>query len=266
MILSVPKHDVGPAHDVPAPPLAHGVRTRKGRNVLPPSGRQAHPQHEEYPNLRPVNTERAEVRRHGGFLELACAHLNHAASNLHGLVAKPRLRQAQPSRIFAKQHRFTDLRRGSLVATAIAMVLQVPLHGKKRPDRAKHLLSRPLLCRPKGVSVCSVVKNTLPRRTPRGETARKPTSKPLSVPPRASVHSVLTGRRPTVRHAPRAARVLRTPGQTDTPYPLAHARTPVSYRQNKVSIRRQPTIMRHKHHPLLHRLCDKHTVKRIIME
>ena len=127
------------------------------------------PQHEEYPNLRPVNTERAEVRRHGGFLELACAHLNHAACNMHGLVAKPRLRQAQPSRIFAKQHRFTDLRRGSLVATAIAMVLQVPLHGKKRPDRAKHLLSRPLLCRPKGVSVYSVVKKSPPPKwTPRG--------------------------------------------------------------------------------------------------
>ena len=40
-------------------------------------------------------------------LRLACAHLNHAACNLHGLVAKPRLRQAQPSRI-AKQHRFTE--------------------------------------------------------------------------------------------------------------------------------------------------------------
>ena len=60
-------------------------------------------------------------------LRLACAHLNHAACNLHGLVAKPRLRQAQPSRIFVKHHRFTDLRRGSLVATAITMVLQVPL-------------------------------------------------------------------------------------------------------------------------------------------
>ena len=76
---------IGPAHDVPAPPSARGVRTWEGRNLLRPSGRQAHPQHEEYPNLRPVNTERAEVRRHGGFLELAYAHLNHAACNLHGL-------------------------------------------------------------------------------------------------------------------------------------------------------------------------------------
>ena len=55
------------------------------RNNLKCHRRQAHPQHEEYPNLRPVNTERAEVRRHGGFLELAYAHLNHAACNLHGL-------------------------------------------------------------------------------------------------------------------------------------------------------------------------------------
>ena len=194
---------------------------------------------------------------------MACAHLNHAASNLHGFVAKPRLRQAQPSRIFAKQHRFTDLRRDSLVATAIAMVLQVPLHGKKKPDRAKHLLSRPLLCRPKGVSVYSVVPSQVDKAWMKPCASQPQNHSPC---PRASVHSVLTGRRPTVRHAPRAARVLRTPGQTDTPYPLAHARTPVSYRQNKVSIRRQPTIMRHKHHPLLHRLCDKHTVKRIIME
>ena len=127
------------------------------------------------PNMRSppasgrLTRSRAETRGHGGFLELACAHLNHAASNLHGFVAKPRLRQAQPSRIFAKQHRFTDLRMDSLVATAIAMVLQVPLHGKKKPDRAKHLLSRPLLCRPKGVSVYSVVKKSPPPKwTPRG--------------------------------------------------------------------------------------------------
>ena len=148
-----------------------------------------------------LTRSRAETRGHGGFLELACAHLNHAACNLHGLVAKPRLRQAQPSRIFAKQHRFTDSRRGSLVATAIAMVLQVPLHGKKRPDRAKHLLSRPLLCRPKGVSVCSVVKNTLPSGHHVDETARKPTSKPLSVPP---CLRLLRVNRPEANRTPRA--------------------------------------------------------------
>ena len=141
------------------------------------------------------------ARGHGGFLELACAHLNHAACNLHGLVAKPRLRQAQPSRI-TKQHRFTDLRRGSLVATVIAMVLQVPLHGKKRPDRAKHVLSRPLLCRPKGVSVCSVVKKVpLPSGLHVGETARKPTSKPLSVPP---CLRLLRVNRPEANRTPRA--------------------------------------------------------------
>ena len=138
---------------------------------------------------------------------MAYAHLNHAACNLHGLVAKPRLRQAQPSRIFAKQHRFTDLRRDSLVATAIAMVLQVPLHGKKRPDRAKHLLSRPLLCRPKGVSVCSVVKNTLPSGHHVDETARKPTSKPLSVPPCL---------RPLRVNRPEASRTPRAEGGTGT--------------------------------------------------
>ena len=48
---------IGLARDVPAPPSARGVRTRKGRNVLRPTGRQAHPQHEESPSLRPVNTE-----------------------------------------------------------------------------------------------------------------------------------------------------------------------------------------------------------------
>ena len=186
------------ARDVPAPPSARGVRTRKGRNLLQPTGKR-HPYHS--PSLRPVNTEPRGDTGTRSFLELACAHLNHAACNLHGLVAKPRLRQAQPSRIFAKQHRFTDLRRGSLVATAIAMVLQVPLHGKKRPDRAKHLLSRPLLCRPKGVSVCSVVKNTLPSGHHVDETARKPTSKPLSVPP---CLRPLRVNRPEANRTPRA--------------------------------------------------------------
>ena len=177
---------------------------------------------------------------------MACAHFNHAACNLHGLVAKPRLRQAQPSSI-AKQHRFTDLRRGSLVATAIAMVLQVPLHGKKRPDRAKHLLSRPLLCRPKGVSVCSVVKiHSQVDTTWMKQRASQPQNH--SPCPRASVHSVLTGRRPAVRHAPKAARVHRAP---NTLYPLAHTLKHISYRQNNVSMRRQFAIIRHEHHPLL---------------
>ena len=162
------KSGIGPTRDVPAPPSARGVRTREVATCYDrPGDRPAHNM-KSTPASGRLTRSRAETRGHGGFLELVYAHLNHAACNLHGLVAKPRLRQAQPSRIFAKQHRFTDLRMDSLVATAIAMVLQVPLHGKKKPDRAKHLLSRPLLCRPKGVSVCSVVKNTLPRRTPRG--------------------------------------------------------------------------------------------------
>ena len=87
------KNGESPANHAPHGPGARCTRAALGawrpnvggRNVLRPSGRQAHPQHEEYPNLRPVNTERAEVRRHGGFLELAYAHLNHAACNLHGL-------------------------------------------------------------------------------------------------------------------------------------------------------------------------------------
>ena len=180
---------------------------------------------------------------------MAYAHLNHAACNLHGLVAKPRLRQAQPSRIFAKQHRFTDLRMGSLVATAIAMVLQVPLHGKKRPDRAKHLLPRPLLCRPKGVSVCSVVKNTLPFQVDTTWMKQRASQPQNHSPcPRASVHAVLTGRRPTVRHAPGAARVHRAP---NTLYPLAHTLKYISYRQNNVSIWLKFAIIRHWHHSLL---------------
>ena len=213
----------------------------------PPPNRPAHNM-KSTPASGRLTRSRAETRGHGGFLELACAHLNHAACNLHGLVAKPRLRQAQPSRIFAKQHRFTDLRRGSLVATAIAMVLQVPLHGKKRPDRAKHLLSRPLLCRPKGVSVCSVVKKVpLPSRL---HVVKQRASQPQnhSPCPRASVHSVLTGRRPTVRHAPRAARVHRAP---NTLYPLAHTLKYISCRQNNVSILLKFAIIQYEHHPLL---------------
>ena len=138
-----------------------------GRNVLRPTRRQAHPQHEEYPNLRPVNTERAEVRRHGGFLELACAHLNHAACNLHGLVAKPRLRQAQPSRIFAKQHRFSDFR-----------------EGRARRGRNRDGFASASFVSPEG-RFCVFCGKKLPSLSGLhvGETARKPVSEPLSVPP-----------------------------------------------------------------------------------
>ena len=40
------------------------------------------PQHAECLSLRPVNTEHAEARGHGGFLELAYAHLNHFTFDL----------------------------------------------------------------------------------------------------------------------------------------------------------------------------------------
>ena len=136
-------------------------------------------------------------------------------------------------------------------------------HGKKRPDRAKHLLSRPLLCRPKGVSVCSVVKKFPSQVDSTWVKQRASQPQNHSPCPRASVHSVLTDRRPTVRHAPRAARVHRAP---NTLYPLAHTLKYIPYRKNDVSIWLKFATIQHWHHPLLHRLCDKHTVKRIIME
>ena len=53
---------IGPARDVPAPPSARGVRTREVATCYDrpgdrPTPKQAHPQHEESPSLRPVNTE-----------------------------------------------------------------------------------------------------------------------------------------------------------------------------------------------------------------
>ena len=153
---------IGPARDVPAPPSARGVRTRKGRNLLQPTGKR-HPYHS--PSLRPVNTEpRGDTGTRSFFLELACAHLNH---------------------IFCIR--------------------------EKWPDRAKHLLSRPLLCRPKGVSVCSVVKKFPSQVDSTWVKQRASQLQNHSPCPRASVYSVLTGRRPTVRHAPKAARVHRAP-------------------------------------------------------
>ena len=131
------------------------------------------------------------------------------------------------------------------------------LYGKKRPDCAKHVLSRPPSVSPEGRFCVFSGKSQVDKAWMKPRASQPQNHSPC---PRASV---LTGRRPTERHAPRAAWVLRVPG---TPYPLAHARTQVSYRQNKVSIRRQSAIMRQEHHPLLPRLCDKHTVKRIIME
>ena len=188
---------IGPARDVPAPPSARGVRTWEGRNLLRPSGRQAHPQHEEYPNLRPVNTERAEVRRHGGFLELAYAHLNHAACNLHGLGCDKR---SPP--VSSQNSTASPIYGGTRLSRPQSRWFCKCLCMVKRSRFARSTsLPRPLLCRPKGVSVCSVVKNTLPSGHHVDETARKPTSKPLSVPP---CLRLLRVNRPEANRTPRA--------------------------------------------------------------
>ena len=214
----------------------------------PPPNRPAHNM-KSTPASGRLTRSRAETRGHGGFLELACAHLNHAACNLHGLVAKPRLRQAQPSRIFAKQHRFTDLRRGSLVATAIAMVLQVPLHGKKKPVRAKHIPFPASSVSPEGRFCVFRGKKKSPSQVDSTWVKQRASQPQNHSPcPRASVHSVLTGRRPAVRHAPKAARVHRAP---NTLYPLAHTLKYISCRQNNVSILLKFAIIQYEHHPLL---------------
>ena len=56
------KSGIGPTRDVPAPPSVRGVRTREVATCYDrpgdrPTPKQARPQHEEYPRLRPVNTE-----------------------------------------------------------------------------------------------------------------------------------------------------------------------------------------------------------------
>ena len=143
---------IGPARDVPAPPSARGVRTRKGRNLLQPTGKR-HPYHS--PSLRPVNTEPRGDTGTRSFFRVGLR-----TSQSHFCIRE------------------------------------------KWPDRAKYLLSWPLLCRPKGFSVYSVVKKVpLPSGLHVGETARKPTSKPLSVP---SCLRPLRVNRPEANRTPRA--------------------------------------------------------------
>ena len=190
---------IGPARDVPAPPSARGVRTRKGRNLLQPTGKH-HPYHS--PSLRPVNTEPRGDTGTRSFFRVGLR-----TSQSHFCIRE------------------------------------------KWPDRAKYLLSWPLLCRPKGVSVYSVVKKKSPSQVDSTWVKQRASQLQNHSPcPRAFVYSVLTGRRPTVRHAPRAARVHRAP---NTHYPLAHTLKYISCRQNNVSILLKFAIIQHGHHPLL---------------
>ena len=79
------KSGIGPTRDVPAPPSARGVRTREVATCYDrPGDRPAHNM-KSTPASGRLTRSRAETRGHGGFLELAYAHLNHAACNLHGL-------------------------------------------------------------------------------------------------------------------------------------------------------------------------------------
>ena len=174
---------------------------------------------------------------------MAYAHLNHAACNLHGLGCDKRsppissqnstdspiyggTRLSRPqSRWFCKC--LCMVKRGRIVRSTffpglfcVARRVFRVFRGKKYPFQVDTTWMKQRASQPQNHSPC----------------------------PRASVHSVLTGRRPAVRHAPKAARVHRAP---NTLYPLAHTLKHISYRQNNVSIWLKFAIIRHWHHSLL---------------
>ena len=134
-------------------------------------------------------------------LRLACAHLNHAACNLHGLVANPGCDKRRPP-VSSQNSTDSPIYGGTRLSRPQSRWFCKCLCMVKRGRIVRSTsLPRPLLCRPKGVSVCSVVKNTLPSGHHVDETARKPTSKPLSVPP---CLRPLRVNRPEANRTPRA--------------------------------------------------------------
>ena len=183
------------------PPLSH-----HGRNKLCPSQGPgtAHPRYAMYPrrlgagrrgatpSLRPVNTERAEAQRHGGFQKLACTHLCNIPPDFivlakarkctkrEGRACRVRLRNADAAHAQVWQ-RPMWLRRPEYRATPQSVFAKV--QGGKRRTRLFGQYDNPII-----FHTLQWVK----------QRASQPQN-PLRVP---SARSVLTGRRPRNRPAP----------------------------------------------------------------
>ena len=128
------------------------------------------------PRLRPVNTERAEAQRHGGFQELGYTHLckvppdfivlakARRCTKREGRACRVRLRNADAAHAQVWQ-RPMWLRRPGYRATPQSVFAKV--QGGKRRPRPFGQYDNPIISRP----------------SPVGEAARKPASKPISVSP-----------------------------------------------------------------------------------
>ena len=128
------------------------------------------------PSLRPVNTERAETQRHGGFQELGYTHLCNIPPDFivldkarrctkrEGRACRVRLRNADAAHAQVWQ-RPMWLRRPEYRATPQSVFAKV--QGRNRRPRLFGQYDNPIISRPSSM----------------GEAARKPTSKPISVSP-----------------------------------------------------------------------------------
>ena len=144
------------------------------------------------PSLRPVNTERAEARRHGEFQELACTHLCNIPPDFivlakarrctkrEGRACRVRLRNADAAHAQVWQSPMW-LRRPGYRATPQSVFAKVQ-GGNRRP-------------RPFGQYDNPIIFHTLQWVKQRASQPQNP----LRVP---SARSVLTGRRPRNRPAP----------------------------------------------------------------
>ena len=139
------------------PPLSH-----HGRNKLCPSQGPgtAHPRYAMYPrrlgawrweaalSLRPVNTERTEAQRHGGFQELGYTHLCKVPPDFI-VLAKARRCTKREGR--ACRVRWGDGRRRGADATSASLprVHQNPSgHAGARPSRVLNQYDNPIISRP----------------------------------------------------------------------------------------------------------------------
>ena len=134
---------------------------------------------EAAPSLRPVNTERAEAQRHGGFQKLACTHLCNIPPDFI-VLAKAR-------KCTKREGRACRGRWGGRTPTGCG-------RAGARPSRVLDLYDNPIISRPLSIRSFPVPLQWVKQR------ASQPQNQ--SPCPRASARSVLTGRRPRDVPAP----------------------------------------------------------------
>ena len=145
-------------------------------------------------SLRPVNTERAEAQRYGGFQDLGHTHLCNIPP---GFIVLAKARRCTKREGRACRVRWEDGRRRGAAATSASLprVLQKPSgRAGARPSHVLNQYDNPIISRPLSIRSFPVPLQWVKQR------ASQPQNQ--SPCPRASARSVLTGRRPRAVPAP----------------------------------------------------------------